>query len=147
MLELDGVKMSKSLGNLVLARDCSSDFEPDHLRLYLLSNHLRVDVNYRDGDMPALLDRYSRLKAAYSVGQSEGEPNENGHPRLAQAFKLTMDTDFNVPGAIDILDTTARRILDGTADPGEAPELRRSLAILGFAFAGARGPANGDLEP
>ncbi len=147
MLQLDGVKMSKSLGNLVLARVLMKDYEPDHLRLYLLSNHIRVDANYKDGDMPALRERYSRLKAAYGVGQSEGESNEAGHPRVAQAFKLAMDTDFNVPGALDVLDTTARRILDGIADPGEAAELRRSLAVLGFAFAGARGPANGDLEP
>ena len=148
MLTLDGVKMSKSLGNLVLARNLMKDFEPDHLRLYLLSSHLRVDADYRNGAMPALQERYDRLKAAAAIAAaSHAEATEAGHQRLASVFKLTMDSDFNAPGAIDVLDTSARRILDGSADLGEAAELRRSLAVLGFAFAGARGPANGDLEP
>lgn len=148
MLQLDGVKMSKSLGNLVLARNLMQEYEPDHLRLYLLSNHLRVSADYRDGAMQGLGGRYERLKLAANRGANElAEDSTASHARVHQAFTLTMDTDFNAPGAIDLLDTTARRVLDGSADPGEAAELRASLATLGFAFAGARGPATGDLNP
>jgi cysteinyl-tRNA synthetase len=52
MLQLDGVKMSKSLGNLILARNLMKEFEPDHLRLYLLSHHYRADADYRSTALP-----------------------------------------------------------------------------------------------
>ncbi len=148
MLQLDGVKMSKSLGNLVLARNLMQEFEADHLRLYLLGNHLRVTADYRDGAMPKLAERYDRFKQAAARGVAElAEDSSAGHERLSRVFTLSMDSDFNVPGGLDVLDTTARRVLAGNADAGEAAELRNSLNVLGFAFAGARGPANDDFNP
>jgi hypothetical protein len=38
-------------------------------------------------------------------------------------------------------------VLDGTSADGEADALRMAASVLGFSFAGARGPANGDLTP
>ena len=58
-----------------------------------------------------------------------------------------LDDDFDTPGALDLLDASAARILAGSADQGEAPVLRAILATLGFAFAGGRGPANQDFSP
>ncbi len=144
MLKLDGVKMSKSLGNLVLARNVMAEHDPDQLRLYLLSTHYRTDGDYRDGDVAALTDRYERLKAA--AGTEGGEPRA-AIASLPPAVVERLDDDFDTPAAIDLLDHSATRILTGTAERGERPALRAALAALGFAFAGARGPANGDLTP
>ena len=138
MLKLEGVKMSKSLGNLVLARNLMAEFEPDLLRLYLLSNHVRADADYHHGDLTALQERYGRLKAA--AGWAGSGP-------LPAAFTEAMDNDFDVPGALNAVDASATRILSRTAAPGETESLRTALATLGFAFAGARGPARGDLTP
>ncbi len=139
MLKLDGVKMSKSLGNLVLARNLMERFEPDHLRLYLLSEHYRQDADYRDGALKALGDRFVRLRAAVT---GEDRPAED--PALRAAFTEAMDDDLDTPRALDLLDRAAERALAGD---GRAGELRALLAVLGFAFAGARGPATGDLTP
>ena len=143
MLKLDGVKMSKSLGNLVLARELMKKVEPDHLRLYLLSEQLRTDADYHDGDLRALAERYGRLKAAAALGVDAAT---EGHPVLQQ-FTATMDDDFQAPDAIAQLDQTATSVLAGSADAATAGALRQALSALGFAFAGARGPANGDLTP
>ena len=142
MLQLDGVKMSKSLGNLVLARNLMAEVEPDQLRLYLLHTHYREDANYQHGDLTALTDRYGRLKAA---AQAAG-PVDAGHP-LLQAFAAALNEDFDSPAALDVLDRAAVRVATGTAADGEAAALRQALAVLGFAFAGARGPASGDFTP
>jgi cysteinyl-tRNA synthetase len=143
MLQLDGVKMSKSLGNLVLARVLMQDYAPDHLRLYLLSTQYRVSADYREGAMPALADRYGRLRAA-----ATGERSMAGEDVvLAAQFTAAMDDDLDTPHALDVLDRAASRIVTGVAREGEAATLRRSLGVMGFAFAGARGPANGDLNP
>ena len=137
MLKLDGVKMSKSLGNLVLARHLMERYDPDHLRLYLLSEHYRTDADYREGAIEALGARYARLRDA--CGEVGGEDGE-----LEAAFEAAMDDDLDSPRALDALDAGADRVLTGGAG---AATLRNALAVLGFAFAGARGPATGDLNP
>ena len=142
MLQLDGVKMSKSLGNLVLARDLMAEFDPDHLRLYLLSTHYRTDGDYHHGDLEHLRERYERLRAASATADGGAE----GGPLLA-AFSEAMDDDLDTPAALDVLDAAAVRVLAGSGDKAEAAQLHQALAVLGFAFAGARGPALGDLNP
>lgn len=143
MLQLEGVKMSKSLGNLVLARNLMAEYDPDHLRLYLLSHHYRADADYRSYGMPAIADRYERLLLA---AKSEDFSTAGPSGALRQAFESAMDDDLDIPAALDVLDEAAKRILGGAPEPGEAAALRRSLAVLGFAFAGAPGPANGFLD-
>ena len=146
MLQLDGVKMSKSLGNLVLARKLMERFEPDHLRLYLLSNQYRLDANYVDGDMDALLEPYERLKDAVAPCGDAPQLPPRGGPVLSP-FMEALDSDFDSPAATRVLHAAATRQLQGDAGEGERNELRTALAVLGFAFAGARGPANGDFAP
>jgi len=143
MLQLDGVKMSKSLGNLVLARNLMKEFEPDHLRLYLLSNHLRTNVDYHEGDLPALRPAYERLKAAANRNTT-AEPDASV---LGAAYER-LDDDFDVPGCLRVLDEAASASLsDSAAGEPAAAAVRTVLATLGFAFAGARGPETGDLKP
>ncbi|MBN9493404.1 class I tRNA ligase family protein, partial [bacterium] len=142
MLQLEGVKMSKSLGNLVLARNLMQDVDPDHLRLYLLSTHYRADADYHHDDLAKLTDRYERLRSAATA-----EGDSAGDSAVAAAVTARLDDDFDTPGALDQLDRAAQRVLTGSALPGEATAVRGALATLGFAFAGARGPANGSFEP
>jgi cysteinyl-tRNA synthetase len=145
MLQLDGVKMSKSLGNLVLVRNLLLEYEADHLRLYLLSHHYRTDADYRSTALPALNPRYSRVKAAAN-GELQARSDARSE-ELESRFAAAMDDDFNAPAALDVLDAAAERVLAGRAEPGEQASLRRCLAVLGFAFAGAKGPATGQFEP
>lgn len=144
MLELDGVKMSKSLGNLVLARNLMAEFDPDHLRLYLLDHHYRVDANYRSTALPALAPRYEHLLRAAQLGAEESEDRSAS---LRTAFEAAMDDDLDVPRALELLDEAATRVVAGSGAAGEAQTLRECLAVLGFAFAGAVGPANGHFAP
>jgi cysteinyl-tRNA synthetase len=144
MFQSEGRKMAKSRPEtLVFARDLIERYGPDHLRLYLLSNHYRVDANYHAGDLDRLRDRYSRLVEAAGRAPASEAPS---HPVTA-AFQEAMDNDLDVPAALAALDASASRILAGSATEGESAALRAALATLGFAFAGARGPANGDFTP
>jgi len=142
MLQLEGVKMSKSLGNLVLARNLMAEVDPDHLRLYLLNHHYRTDADYRSYALPALGAMYQRLLTA--TQRAEGTAPADSP--LRRAFEEAMDNDLDIPTALSILDQAAERVLQGTAEPGEATAMRECLAILGFAFAGAKGPATGYFE-
>jgi cysteinyl-tRNA synthetase len=146
MLRLDGVKMSKSLGNLVLVRDLLREVEPDHLRLYLLSTHYRADADYRAGALHGVAERYGRLRAA-AAGAATAPAAGPGAERLERAFLAAVEEDFDVPAALDVLDAAAVRVLAASDEPGERAKLRELLAALGFAFAGAVGPATGHLSP
>ncbi len=137
MLSLEGIKMSKSLGNLVLARDLMKDFEPDHLRLYLLGNHYRSDPDYRRGSLDAVADRFRKLSTAVAGETPSALP--------AGEFLARLDDDFDVPGALAEAEASAARILAGAGGEGEAASLRAGLAVLGFAFAGAPGPATTEI--
>lgn len=144
MLKLDGVKMSKSLGNLVLARNLMKVYEPDHLRLCLLTSHYRSDPDYREGGLDEFAPTYERLKIA---GSTAVPPLPGVPAPLELAVRERLDDDFDTPGAIELLDQAAQRTIAGNADPSEQRALRKMLGILGVAFAGARGPANGDFNP
>jgi cysteinyl-tRNA synthetase len=146
MVQLDGVKMSKSLGNLVLVRDLLQQYEPDHLRLYLLSSHYRDDANYHDAPLNDLAVRYQRLKAA-ATAEGAVLDGSGGSAALLTAFQEAMDDDLDTPRALALMDEAAARVGAGVAVAGEQSALREALSTMGFAFAGARGPANGDLNP
>ncbi len=144
MLRLEGVKMSKSLRNLVLVRDLLEGVSPAHLRLYLLSFHYRADPDFRAGDLERLAERYERLRTAAA---EPAPPRWPAAEELPDAVRDALDDDFDVPRALEVLDALASRVASGTAAAAERTALRAGLAVLGFDFAGAPGPATGWLEP
>lgn len=144
MLRLDGVKMSKSLRNLVLVRDLLSQVPADQLRLYLLSSHYRADPEFRESDLRQAAERLERFRRA--TVPVEGERWVNAE-MLPPPVRNALDDDFDVPRALGALDELATQILAGNASVEDTASLQAALAVLGFAFAGAPGPATGWYEP
>ena len=64
MVRLGGIKMSKSLGNLVFVHDLLKDWEGSAIRLAVLTHHYRSDWDWHDGLMPEAADRLARWRAA-----------------------------------------------------------------------------------
>lgn len=147
MLQLEGTKMSKSLGNLVLARDLLARVPAEQLRLCLLTEHYRTDANYQDGVLDGVAPVYERLrKVALEAPGGDSSPPDRGHPVL-QRFTEHLDNDMDVPGAITSLDEAAVRIVNGSGESSDAAAIAEACRVLGLAFAGARGPALGDFDP
>ena len=118
MVALDGVKMSKSLGNLVFVSDLRERFDPMAVRRYLLEHH------YRDGwtyDESQLIDAAAGVKRWAEAAGAEGDA-----PGAAAAFHATMSADLDTPGAI--------RALDDAAAAGAGATVRELAGILGFAL-------------
>ncbi|MFN0095906.1 MAG: cysteine--tRNA ligase [Dehalococcoidia bacterium] len=145
MLMKQGEKMAKSKPEtLAFARDVMAVLPPDQLRMYLLGMQIRANGDYQVGAVEALAERFGRFQAV--AAQGPGEEVARTHPVL-RAFHEAMDDDFNAPQALEGLDAAAARVAAGVAETGSAAAVRQALGILGFAFAGARGPANGDFAP
>src|SRR5215813_10085125 len=109
-LDLEGAKMSKSLGNVVLLRDALAKVDPEALRLFFLSTHYRHQLDFSD---KALSDAEGRMEYFYETLQkvderiansSVGEgPTTEDAERYLREFEAAMDDDFNCPGALAAL--------------------------------------------
>lgn len=96
MVRLNGVKMSKSLGNLVFVGDLLEKWDPAVVRLAILGHHYRSSWDWEDRDLDIARDRVTRWRA---LGEGDGA--------LAEV-RAALDVDLDVPGAIAAIDTAAR---------------------------------------
>ena len=64
MVSLGGIKMSKSLGNLVFVSDLLKEWEPPAARLAILAHHYRAGFDWNDDLMVTATDRLDRWRGA-----------------------------------------------------------------------------------
>lgn len=101
-MKLDGVKMSKSLGNLIKVSDLLADgHSPDAIRLTLLDTHYRADHDWDADELQRNEERAAALRRA--VDSPGGRPDSLRVQRQRIEFMDAMDDDFNTPRAIEVL--------------------------------------------
>jgi len=117
-LQLEGRKMSKSLGNYITVRELLDEgYDPASIRHQLVSAHYRSELNFTREGLSAsrnavqrLLDFDARLGSAPT--RDDAEPTDL--PRLAgeglAAFKTAMDDDLNTADAMAALFTMVARV-------------------------------------
>lgn len=129
-LNVDNVKMSKSLGNFFTIRDVLGHHDGETLRFYILRTHYRSPFNFSDGNIDDARAALRRLYTALDAAALEGSAGEPDWTRPeAQAFRAAMDEDFNTPEAIAVLFELAAQANRGSRD---AAVLLRDLgAVLG----------------
>ena len=132
MVNLDGVKMSKSLGNLVFVRDLVGRVPGPAVRLLLAAHHYRQSWSYSDGEVEVAAARYSRYLGAMQGG---GTLSHEAARRHEQRFFDRLDDDLDTPGALRELDAIADDLTSGdtAAAPGTEGQqlLGRLLGVLG----------------
>jgi L-cysteine:1D-myo-inositol 2-amino-2-deoxy-alpha-D-glucopyranoside ligase len=108
MVHHEGEKMSKSLGNLVMARDLLEAWSPDALRLYMAAHHYREPWEH---NLQALekADRLAR-KLQQAVSAAGGEGVEFKISPTVTAFDEAMDNDLDSPTALVILEKLAEAV-------------------------------------
>ncbi len=118
-LNVEGQKMSKSLGNFIVLEEFLDEIDgwglsPEVLRFYFLQTHYRSKIDFsRNGLREAgkaveKLHRARRLLQEALNGESEGSAKADGKVReatlqLRDAFDAAMDDDIHTPGAIAAL--------------------------------------------
>ncbi|RIK36447.1 MAG: hypothetical protein DCC57_22475, partial [Chloroflexi bacterium] len=135
MVRYQGEKMSKSLGNLVMARDLLQDFSPDALRLYLAEHHYRQPWSYeevglfRAGGLAAKLNA-----AAVALGGARAPAVDSAG--CLQTFQNALDDDLNTPVALNALADLAESISRGAAAGRSIiqaqEDLQRMAAVFGL---------------
>jgi cysteinyl-tRNA synthetase len=109
-LDLEGAKMSKSLGNVVRLRDALGKVDPEALRFFFLSTHYRHPLGFAD---KGLADAEQRMEYFYETlrkvdervaGKDFGKGALHGEPnKFLTEFESQMDDDFNSAGGLGAL--------------------------------------------
>ena len=104
-VNVDNVKMSKSLGNFFTIRDVLKHFDGEALRFFMLRTQYRSPFNFSDAGIDDARNGLRRLYTALE-GMDVGEVGladiDWAHPQAAR-FKAAMDEDLNTPMALSVL--------------------------------------------
>jgi cysteinyl-tRNA synthetase len=112
MLNVGGVKMSKSLGNVVTIRDALVDHTAEALRLFFASTHYRHVTNFCNSklletkrELEFMRETINKLSVSCSAkAASKSEMRLLGDLSRAEAnFKAAMDDDFDTARALRVL--------------------------------------------
>ncbi len=134
-MQLGGVKMSKSLGNLVRVSELlERGHSPDAVRLALLSRRYRDDHDFDEGALAGCEAQIATLRRA--VEAPGGPPDALRVQPWRNAFMEAMDDDFDTPRAIGVLAEIAEGLLEGRlAAETAAPTLCELAGVLGLELA------------
>ena len=101
-LNVDNVKMSKSLGNFFTIRDVLKHFDGETLRFFMLRTHYRSPFNFSDANLE---DARAALRRLYTAlhGLTVADAPIDWEQAQAAAFRIAMNDDFNTPAAVAVL--------------------------------------------
>jgi len=104
-INVDGEKMSKSLGNFFTIRDVMDKFHPEVIRYFIVSSHYRSPVNFSDvalKEAKTALSRFYHSFKAYQHSYGDTQVGTLDEP-LLERFNSAMRDDFNTAEAIAVL--------------------------------------------
>jgi len=115
-LTVRGEKMSKSLGNVITAKDALSKWGAEVLRLWVFSAHYRKQLEFEENVMEGFRALYQRLVTAVEVLKKVIKSSTIAHhlpdkdivmlSKLEEyeiAFHKAMSDDFNTPKALEAI--------------------------------------------
>ncbi|WP_163539026.1 cysteine--tRNA ligase [Gracilibacillus sp. YIM 98692] len=112
-INIDNEKMSKSLGNFVLAHDLIKRHDPRVLRFFMLSVHYRNPINFSDSLLASAKKSFDRIENVLTNLEHRKqssldivEGSDEWLEKIKQyeiAFEKEMDDDFNTANAIAVI--------------------------------------------
>jgi len=136
MLNLDGQKMSKSLGNVVSIQSLIERNRTAAFRLMILQSHYRVPFTYGEVVLQAAENALDRLRAARTTGlSSDGsgsaiEALDHLILSVRERFIASMSDDFDTPGAVAAIFELARAINRFAANAPHSESVGRATVKL-----------------
>jgi cysteinyl-tRNA synthetase len=124
-LNIDNVKMSKSLGNFFTIPEVLEKFDAETLRFFILRAHYRSPLNYSDVHLDDARGALRRLYTALDSVAAAHVEIDWQQPHAAR-FKAAMDNDFGTPEAVAVLFDLAAEV-----NRGRSPHLAGLLRALG----------------
>lgn len=153
MIALDGVKMSKSLGNLVfVSKLTAAGHEPSAIRVGVYASHYRTDRDWSDEVLTAAEDRLRLWREALAALSQQVESSgalpeteslaeasspdttqpeevldgEADNPRIVDAVRTHIANDLDSPAALQAVDQWAQATINNpraALEAGDQPSL------------------------
>ena len=137
MIALDGVKMSKSLGNLVFVSQLTAaGHEPSAIRVGVYASHYRTDRDWSDEVLTAAENRLRLWREALATLSQQVESSgtrpeevrggEADNPRIVDAVRTHIANDLDSPAALQAVDQWAQTTINNpraALEAGDQPSL------------------------
>ncbi len=156
LLNINGEKMSKSLGNFFAIMDVLKRFAANEIRLFLISGHYRSPLDFGENRLNETRSAYTRITE--SIGnalrylQQQGQTFDLQQPQankieagILQHFIDAMDDDFNTALAISQIFDLVKELNIILQTAGDLVRIQTILTaivglgqILGFKFEAAK---------
>ena len=164
-LTLDGIKMSKSLGNTLTVDEALKRWRPEAIRTFVLSSHYSSPVDFTAAAVDGASKGWQRLWSAVILVREQmrsapdGEVDDEVRAMLEEhtvGFVEKMNDDFNAPGALATLQDLTRQVNTLLNEPAPLTqgalraidEVYRCLGgdVLGIIPDGVDGGVNAERE-
>jgi L-cysteine:1D-myo-inositol 2-amino-2-deoxy-alpha-D-glucopyranoside ligase len=135
MVELDGEKMSKSLGNLIMISDLLQEYSADAIRYYLANHHYRQAWEHDAAALAAASKAMDQLLDAASLQAGAQGEALNAAPAVSK-FTDALDDDLDTVSALKEMQTLATQIQEaakaGRPIAAAQAELRKMATVFGL---------------
>ena len=130
VVDTEGEKMSKSLGNVANLLDLVQHYDPRAYRMLLLQTHYRSPVKVGQDNIDASVNALAGLDGFADRMSKASLPSSEPDAETIARFREVMDNDLDTPGAMAHIFDAVRRsnIAIDEGDSGQASAL--SLAVL-----------------
>jgi cysteinyl-tRNA synthetase len=130
-VNINGEKMSKSLGNSFFLKDALKEYDGEVLRFYLLSTHYRSNFNFNTEDLATAkkrLDKIYRLKKRLF-----GLADNTEATSFKDALLTALSDDMNVSSALALIDEMISHANETLDTAGKHKLLKReTIANLAY---------------
>ena len=145
VVDAEGEKMSKSLGNVANLLDLVDKYDPRAYRMLLLQTHYRSPVRVGQDNIDAAVKALSGIDAFFARIDAASAAADAA---CLDAFRAAMDNDLDTPAATALMFDTMRRA-NAAIDGGNAAEaaslaaaVREMCAAFGLSITDV-----GDVDP
>ncbi len=108
VVDTDGEKMSKSLGNVTNLLDLVEHYDPRAYRMLLLQTHYRSPVRVGQDNIDASVKAVGSIDGFFAR-MSEVSTDATADEATLQSFRAAMNNDLDTPGATALMFDTVRK--------------------------------------
>jgi len=128
VVDAEGEKMSKSLGNVANLLDLLEQYDPRVYRMVLLQTHYRGPVRVGADNVEAAAKALAGLDSF--AARTSALPTASPDAEVLARFRTAMDDDLDTPAATAVLFDTVRRA-NASLDAGDTTSAAALVAAVG----------------